>query len=109
MAPPPCFAWFPSPPLRGREDRSAGPFPFVTISCNSVAMTSDASNNQNIADPAALVEGIIAELQTRFRTSVSNLKSAIAAYVHDGTLPPADAAATGIFDYPAIRLTTTGE
>ena len=72
-------------------------------------MTSDASNNQNIADPTALVEGIITELQDRFRTSVGNLKSAIAAYVHDGTLPPADAAATGLFDYPAIRLTTTGE
>lgn len=72
-------------------------------------MTSNSSHNQNIADPAALVEGIITELQDRFRTSVTNLKSAIAAYVHDGTLPPADAAATGLFDYPAIRLTTTGE
>ncbi|MBJ7500290.1 MAG: AMP nucleosidase [Sphingopyxis sp.] len=71
-------------------------------------MTSS-SNRPEITDPAALVEGIIAELQDRFRASVSNLKSAIAAYVRDRTLPPADAAAKGLFDYPAIRLTTTGE
>ena len=72
-------------------------------------MTSDASHPSDIADPTALVEEVIAELQDRFRASVSNLKSAIAAYVRDRTLPPADAAATGLFDYPAIRLTTTGE
>src|SRR5690606_16514354 len=67
------------------------------------------SSSQDATDPAALVDDIIAELQTAFRTSVSNLKSAIAAYVRDRTLPPADAAATGLFDYPAIRLVTTGE
>ena len=67
------------------------------------------SSSHETTDPTALVDAIIAELQTRFRTSVSNLKSAIAAYVRDRTLPPADAAATGLFDYPAIRLTTTGE
>ena len=70
-------------------------------------MTSHSSHET--ADPAALVDAIIAELQTRFRTAVANLKSAIAAYVHDRTLPPADAAATGLFDYPAIRLVTTGD
>ena len=70
-------------------------------------MTSNSS--QDITDPTALVDDIIAELQTAFRTSVTNLKSAIAAYVRDRTLPPADAAATGLFDYPAIRLVTTGE
>src|SRR3546814_15759426 len=42
-------------------------------------------------------------------SDLTNLKSAIAAYVRDRTLPPADAAAKGLFDYPAIRLTTTGE
>jgi len=71
-------------------------------------MTSE-SSNENIADPTTLVEGVIAELQSRFRTSVGNLKSAIAAFVRDGTLPPADAAATGLFDYPALRLVTNGE
>ncbi|HMQ18578.1 MAG TPA: AMP nucleosidase, partial [Sphingopyxis sp.] len=70
-------------------------------------MTSRSSHET--PDTAALVDHIIAELQTRFRTSVTNLKSAIAAYVQDGTLPPADAAATGLFDYPALRVTTSGE
>ena len=70
-------------------------------------MTSNSS--QDPTDPTALVDDIIAELQTAFRTSVTNLKFAIAAYVRDRTLPPADAAAKGLFDYPAIRLTTTGE
>ncbi len=50
-------------------------------------MTSNSS--QEATDPTALVDEIIAELQMRFRTSVTNLKSAIAAYVHDRTLPPA--------------------
>ena len=71
-------------------------------------MTSS-SHSPDIDDPTALVEEVIAELQDRFRASVTNLKNAIAAYVRDRTLPPADAAATGLFDYPAIRLTTTGE
>src|SRR3546814_10584848 len=56
-------------------------------------MTSNSS--QDPTDPTALVDDIIAELQTAFRTSVTNLKSAIAAYVRDRTLPPADAAAKG--------------
>src|SRR3546814_17595215 len=47
-------------------------------------------------------------LKSRFKASVLALKSAIAAYVHDGTLPPADAASTGLFDYPALRLVTDG-
>src|SRR3546814_10425479 len=68
-------------------------------------MTSNSA--QDPTDPTALVDDILAELQTAFRTSVTNLKSAIAAYVRDRTLPPADAAAKGLFDYPAIRLTTT--
>ncbi len=92
----------------GRRGAAPPPFPFVIFSCNSVAMTSE-SSNENIADPTTLVEGVIAELQSRFRTSVGNLKSAIAAFVRDGTLPPADAAATGLFDYPALRLVTSGE
>src|SRR3546814_15809584 len=70
-------------------------------------MTSNSS--QDPTDPTALVDDILAELQTAFRTSVTNLKSAIAAYVRDRTLPPADAAAKGLIDYPPIRLTTTSE
>src|SRR3546814_8599448 len=70
-------------------------------------MTSNSA--QDPTAPTALVDDILAELQTAVRTSVTNLKSAIAAYVRDRTLPPADAAAKGLFDYPAIRLTTTGE
>src|SRR3546814_18035142 len=70
-------------------------------------MTSNSS--QDPTAPTALVDEILAELQTAFRTSVTNLKSAIAAYVRDRTLPPAAAAAKGLFDYPAIRLTPTGE
>ncbi|WP_067109560.1 AMP nucleosidase [Sphingopyxis granuli] len=72
-------------------------------------MTSPSSLSPDIADTDALVETIIAELKAKFRDAVVALKSAIAAYVHDGTLPPADAAATGLFDYPALRLVTNGE
>ena len=72
-------------------------------------MTSNSSHNPTIADPAALVEGVITELQHAFGAAVGNLKSAVAAYVREGALPPADAAATGLFDYPALRLVTTGE
>jgi AMP nucleosidase len=61
-------------------------------------MTSSSSQTPNTADPAARVEDILAELKSRFKASVAALKSAIAAYVHDGTLPPADAASTGLFD-----------
>jgi AMP nucleosidase len=60
-------------------------------------------------DPSAVVDAVIDELKTAFHASVANLKSAIAAYVRDGTLPPADAAARGLFDYPALRLVTTGQ
>ncbi|WP_052071815.1 AMP nucleosidase [Sphingopyxis sp. MWB1] len=70
-------------------------------------MTSTSS--QENSDINARVDAIIDELQAAFRESVGNLKKAIAAYVRDGTLPPADAAATGLFDYPALRLVTTGE
>ena len=70
-------------------------------------MTSTSSHDPS--DTAAIVEAIIDELKTRFHASVAALKSAIAAFVQDGTLPPADAAATGLFDYPALRLKTTGE
>lgn len=72
-------------------------------------MTSSSSQTSNTADPTARVEEILDELKNRFKASVSALKSAIAAYVHDGTLPPADAASTGLFDYPALRLVTNGE
>jgi AMP nucleosidase len=71
-------------------------------------MTSTSSHT-SLTDSSARVEEVIAKLQTRFKASVGALKSAITAYVHDGTLPPADAAATGLFDYPALRLVTTGE
>ncbi|PKP96316.1 MAG: AMP nucleosidase, partial [Alphaproteobacteria bacterium HGW-Alphaproteobacteria-13] len=60
-------------------------------------------------DPSAAVDAVIDELKAAFGASVANLRSAIAAYVHQGTPPPADAAATGLFDYPALRLVTTGE
>src|SRR3546814_15730753 len=83
------------------------PFPFVTFSCNSDAMTSNSS--QDPTDPTALVDDILAELQTAFRTSVTNLKSALAAYFRARPPPPADAAAPGLLDYPAIRLTTTSQ
>ena len=56
-------------------------------------MTSTSSHDPS--DTAAIVEAIIDELKTRFHASVAALKSAIAAFVQDGTLPPADAAATG--------------
>src|SRR3546814_8958720 len=99
---------------RVQHDKSGGrglppaPFPFAPISCNNVAMTSSSSQTSSTADPTARVEAILAELQNRFRAAVSALKSAIAAYAHDGTLPPADAASTGLFDYPALRLVTDG-
>ena len=61
-------------------------------------------------DPAAAaVNAIIGELQARYAAAVANLKSTIAAYVRHGTPPPADAAASGLFDYPALRLVTSGE
>src|SRR3546814_6364080 len=83
-------------------------FPFARISCNSVAMTSSSSQTPEAAETSARVEAILGELKSRFKASVLALKSAIAAYVHDGTLPPADAASTGLFDYPALRLVTDG-
>src|SRR3546814_8443370 len=93
------------PPHRFATGRiHSPPFPFVTFSCNSDAMTSNSS--QDPTDPTALVDDILAELQTAFRTSVTHLKSAIAAYVRDRTLPPADAAAKGLFDYRSEEHTS---
>ncbi len=57
---------------------------------------------------AAQVAAIIAQLRARFSASVAALKAAIAAYVDHGTLPPADAATSGLFDYPALRISATG-
>src|SRR3546814_9556944 len=71
-------------------------------------MTSSSSQTPEAAETSARVEAILGELKSRFKASVLALKSAIAAYVHDGTLPPADAASTGLFDYPALRLVTDG-
>lgn len=71
-------------------------------------MTSSSQNSANF-DATAIVEDILIELQSRFKASVSALKTALAAFVREGTLPPADAASTGLFDYPALRLITTGE
>src|SRR3546814_14944331 len=71
-------------------------------------MTSSSSQTPEAAETSARVEAILGELKSRFKASVLALKSAIAAYVHDGTLPPADAASTGLFDYPALRLVTAG-
>src|SRR3546814_19043179 len=71
-------------------------------------MTSSSSQTPEAAETSARVEAILGELKSRFKASVLALKSAIAAYVHDGTLPPADAASTGLFDSPALRLVTDG-
>src|SRR3546814_1049071 len=71
-------------------------------------MTSSSSQTPKAAETAARVGPILGELKSRFKPPVLALKSAIAAYVHDGTLPPADAASTGLFDYPALRLVTDG-
>lgn len=60
-------------------------------------------------DTDTLVETIISELQTQFKTAVGALKSAISDYVKHRTLPPADARETGLFDYPALRIVTDGE
>lgn len=72
-------------------------------------MTSSASQYHTDPETAALVDEVIVELTTQFKSSVDALKSAIYAYVRDGTLPPADAAATGLFDYPALRIRTSGD
>ena len=54
---------------------------------------------------AATITRIQSELRAHFRASVDALKSAIADYVADGTLPPADAE----FDYPALRIIAEGK
>ena len=72
-------------------------------------MTSSSSSLTSETEVAALVNSVIDELQARFKASVHALKAAIAAYVRAGTLPPVDAAASGLFDYPALRLTSSGE
>src|SRR3546814_17268790 len=71
-------------------------------------MTSSSSQTPEAAETSARVEAILGELKSRFKASVLALKSAIAAYVHAGTLPPADAASTALFDYPALRLVPAG-
>lgn len=60
-------------------------------------------------DVNALVDDIIGELQTRFKSSVQALKAAIGAYVRDRSLPDQAAVEAGLFDYPALRLTASGE
>jgi len=67
---------------------------------------------QNTAPSDAAIAAIIAQIQdqlrTHFRASVDALKADIAAFVADGTLPPADAWAQGMYNYPALRITATG-
>lgn len=71
-------------------------------------MTEAENQNPGEAEIAATIARIQSELEAHFRASVLALKDAIAAYVADGTPPPGDAAARGLFDYPALRITAGG-
>jgi AMP nucleosidase len=67
-------------------------------------MTDQVTSTPGEADIAATVARIQSELRTHFRASVDALKSAIADYVADGTLP----AEGSQFDYPALRIIAGG-
>ena len=71
-------------------------------------MTETPSSSPSEAEIAATIARIQSELDAHFRASVDTLKAAIAAFVANGTLPPADAAALGMFDYPALCITANG-
>ena len=71
-------------------------------------MNETTSQTGGETDIAANIARIQSELERHFRASVDALKSAIAAFVADGTLPPEDAAARGLFDYPALRVIAGG-
>ena len=68
-------------------------------------MTEQPATSPGEADIAATVTRIQSELRAYFRASVDALKSAIADYVADGTLPPE----TSKFDYPALRIIAGGK
>ncbi|OYY72209.1 AMP nucleosidase [Sphingomonas sp. 28-63-12] len=51
---------------------------------------------------------IVAELDRLYTASVNRLRTALSAYLHDGTIPPATMRHDGSFAYPEIRLTYRG-
>jgi AMP nucleosidase len=51
---------------------------------------------------------IVAELDRLYRASVDRLKTALTAYLADGTVPDAEARRDGSFAYPEIRLSYRG-
>ncbi len=71
-------------------------------------MTDTPTQTSGEQDIAATIAHIQQALEQHFSASVTALKSAIAAFVADGTLPPADAAERGLFDYPALRIIAGG-
>jgi AMP nucleosidase len=71
-------------------------------------MNDKIEQGQGEAEIAATIARIQNELRAHFRGSVEALKGAIAAFVAHGTLPPADAKSSGLFDYPALRITANG-
>lgn len=52
---------------------------------------------------------IVAELDRLYAASVERLKTALTAYLVDGTPPPPEAREDGSFAYPEIRLTYAGQ
>jgi len=54
------------------------------------------------------IENAIAELVRVYETAVTTLKADIAAFVENGTLPPADRRDTRAWCYPELRITYSG-
>ncbi|WP_395395341.1 AMP nucleosidase [Novosphingobium sp. BL-8A] len=54
------------------------------------------------------IENAIAELVRVYETAVTTLKADIAAFVENGTLPPADRRDTRAWSYPELRITYSG-
>jgi AMP nucleosidase len=71
-------------------------------------MTHSPNQAPSDAEIAETITQIQNQLRTHFRTSVDALKADIAAFVADGTPPPADALARGMYNYPALKITATG-
>ncbi|WP_420542866.1 AMP nucleosidase [Sphingomonas naphthae] len=59
--------------------------------------------------PSAKSLKIVDELDTLYRASVQNLRTALAAYIERGELPDPDARASGAFAYPQIKLHYDGK
>jgi len=53
---------------------------------------------------AKKIEGLLDELEAIYETSVSNLRSALAAYIKDGTKPDKKSRDEGAFAYPELRI-----